>query len=71
MTRMLGHEHFSRRRFRELIREQLPHARVGAFEAHYVPWGDFIRLQHLVEEALERTPGLAPLLSYNVAVARR
>jgi ubiquinone/menaquinone biosynthesis C-methylase UbiE len=72
MTRMLGHEHFSRGFFRRLVQERFPEASFLAFEAHYVPWGDpLLPLQHLVEEALERLPGLSRLLSYNVAVARR
>jgi SAM-dependent methyltransferase len=71
MTRMLGHEHFTRSRFRELVAERFPRARFGQFEAHYVPWADrLLGLQRLVEEGLERIPGLAPLLSYNFAVAR-
>ena len=71
MTRALGHEHFPRRRFRELVAERFPDARFGAFEAHYVPWGErLLPLQHLVEEALERIHGLTPLLSYNFALAR-
>jgi len=71
MTRLLGHEHFSRDRFRTLVREQFPEARFGAFEAHYVPWGErLVPLQHLVEESLERIPGASGLLSYNFAVAR-
>jgi SAM-dependent methyltransferase len=72
MTRLLGHEHFSRSRFRELVAELFPSARFGAFEAHYVPWGDrLLPLQRAVEDGLERIPGLGPLLSYNFAVAKR
>jgi ubiquinone/menaquinone biosynthesis C-methylase UbiE len=71
MTRMLGHEHFPRRRFHELIRESFPHAQFRSFEAHYVPAGDWLLpFQHAVEETLERIPGLSRLVSYNVAVAR-
>jgi SAM-dependent methyltransferase len=71
MTRLLGHEHFTRSRFRELVAERFPAARFGAFEAHYVPWGDrLLPLQRVVEDGLERIPGLGPLLSYNFAVAR-
>jgi ubiquinone/menaquinone biosynthesis C-methylase UbiE len=69
MTLALGHEHFSRRRFRELVRAVFPHARFGAFEAHYVPGlNRGLRLQHVVEEGLERFPPFCPLLSYNFAV---
>jgi ubiquinone/menaquinone biosynthesis C-methylase UbiE len=70
MTRMLGHEHFPQRRFRELIRTSFPHARFRSFAAHYVPAGDWLLpLQHAAEETLERIPGISRLLSYNVAIA--
>jgi ubiquinone/menaquinone biosynthesis C-methylase UbiE len=70
LTRLGGHEHFTRRKFRELVLEQFSAVRFGAFEAHYVPWSDRLwPIQHLVEEGLERLPGISPLLSYNYAVA--
>ena len=70
MTLALGHEHFSRRRFRALVSGIFPDARFGAFEAHYVPILErALGLQHFVEEALERFPPTRPLLSYNFAVA--
>jgi ubiquinone/menaquinone biosynthesis C-methylase UbiE len=70
MTVALGHDHFSRRRFQELVRAAFPHARFGAFEAHYVPGLDrALALQHAVEETLERIPLFRPVLSYNFAVA--
>jgi ubiquinone/menaquinone biosynthesis C-methylase UbiE len=70
MTLALGHEHFSRRRFRTLVSAVFPDARFGAFEAHYVPGLErALALQHFVEEALERLPPARPLLSYNFAVA--
>jgi len=72
MTRMLGHEHFPQHRFRSLVRGVFPNARFGAFEAHYVPGADrLLPLQQLVEEGLERLPGLGRFLSYNFAVATR
>ena len=70
MTLALGHEHFTRSRFRALVTAVFPTARFGAFEAHYVPRLDRVpRLQHFVEEGLERFPPVRPLLSYNFAVA--
>jgi ubiquinone/menaquinone biosynthesis C-methylase UbiE len=70
MTLALGHEHFSRGRFRALVRTVFPHARFGAFEAHYVPRlnRELLRLQHAVEEGLERFPPFRALLSYNFAI---
>jgi SAM-dependent methyltransferase len=70
MTLALGHQHFTRRRFRTLVRAAFPAARFGAFEAHYAPpLNRALRLQHAVEEAVERFPPFRPLLAYNFAVA--
>jgi ubiquinone/menaquinone biosynthesis C-methylase UbiE len=69
MTLALGHEHFTRKRFRELVGAVFPAPRFGAFEAHYVPGLRPLRLQHAVEEGLERLPPFRRLLSYNFAVA--
>jgi ubiquinone/menaquinone biosynthesis C-methylase UbiE len=70
MTLALGHQHFTRRRFHSLVRSGFPEARFGAFEAHYVPaLTRLVRVQHMLEEALERLPPVRPLLSYNFAVA--
>ena len=72
MTLALGHEHFTRRRFRRLVRLAFPAARFGAFEAHYVPPLDRVPgIQHAIEEGLELLPPFRPLLSYNFAVAVR
>jgi ubiquinone/menaquinone biosynthesis C-methylase UbiE len=69
MTLALGHDHFSRRRFRRLVSTVFPAARFGAFEAHYVPGlRRGLVLQHALEEGLERFPPFRPLLSYNFAV---
>jgi ubiquinone/menaquinone biosynthesis C-methylase UbiE len=68
MTRMQGHEHFTRRHFRALVGGVFPTARFGSFEAHYVPGLDrLLGLQELVENALEHLPGFPH--SYNYAVA--
>jgi ubiquinone/menaquinone biosynthesis C-methylase UbiE len=72
MTLALGHQHFSRKRFRTLVRTAFPEARFGAFEAHYAPVLErLLALQHAAEETLERFPPFRPLLSYNFAVASR
>jgi ubiquinone/menaquinone biosynthesis C-methylase UbiE len=70
MTLALGHEHFTRRRFRSLVSAVFPAARFGAFEAHYVPGlRRGLAVQHAIEEGLEHFPPFRPLLSYNYAVA--
>jgi hypothetical protein len=56
MTIALGHEHFPRRRFRELVRAVFPQARFGAYEAHYVPGSD------------RGLRPFRPFLSYNFAI---
>ena len=70
MTKMLGHEHFPRRRFESLVRGAFENVRFGSFEAHYVPWGEkLLAVQHAVEELLERLPIASRLVSYNFAIA--
>jgi ubiquinone/menaquinone biosynthesis C-methylase UbiE len=70
MTLALGHQHFSRNHFRSLVRSAFAAVRFGAFEAHYAPPLErMLRVQHAVEEGLERFPPFRPLLSYNFAIA--
>jgi ubiquinone/menaquinone biosynthesis C-methylase UbiE len=70
MTKMLGHEHFPRKRFHALVRSAFPDARFGRFEAHYVPQAErMLGVQNAVEELLERVPLASRLVSYNYAVA--
>jgi demethylmenaquinone methyltransferase/2-methoxy-6-polyprenyl-1,4-benzoquinol methylase len=72
MTKMLGHEHFTRSRFQQLVRGAFSDVRFGWFEARYVPQAERFRdAQERVEELLERTPGYARLAAYNYAVASR
>jgi ubiquinone/menaquinone biosynthesis C-methylase UbiE len=70
MTKMLGHEHFPRRRFHELVRSAFPSAAFGRFDAHYVPQAEkLLGVQNAFEEAWERVPLASRLVSYNYAVA--
>jgi ubiquinone/menaquinone biosynthesis C-methylase UbiE len=70
MTLVRGHEHFTRAHFHRLVRTAFQDARFGSFEAHYVPGlRRLLRVQHAVEEALERSPPLRSILAYNFAVA--
>lgn len=72
MTLLRGHQHFRRSRFERLVGAVFPESRFGAFEAHYVPGATgLVRLQHAVEERLERVAALRPVLAYNFAVATR
>ena len=70
MTLALGHDHFTRSKFRALVRRTFPTARFAAFEAHYVPGIErSLRVQNALEDAFERFPPFRPFLSYNFAVA--
>jgi ubiquinone/menaquinone biosynthesis C-methylase UbiE len=72
MTLVRRHDHFTRDRFRRLVEKAFPDARFGAFEAHYVPGAHrLLRIQHAVEETLERLTPIRAVLSYNFAVAAR
>lgn len=72
MTLLRRHQHFTRRRFRDLVSAAFPDVRFGAFEAHFVPGaGRLLPLQDRVEDGLERLRPFEPALSYNFAVARR
>lgn len=72
MTLVLGHQHFTRTRFRSLVQTVFTEARFGSFEAHYAPpLNRALRLQNAIEETLERLRPFRPLLSYNFAVAER
>lgn len=72
MTLVRRHQHFTRRRFRDLVTAAFPDARFGTFEAHYVPGADrLLGIQERVEQALERLEVFEPLRSYTFAVAPR
>jgi len=71
MTLVRRHQHFTRRRFENLVRGAFPLASLGSFEAHFVPGaGRLLGVQGRIEDALERLRPFRPLLSYNFAVAR-
>jgi len=72
MTKMLGHEHFTRKRFHSLVRSAFPNARFGTFEARFLPQAErILKVQEAVENTLERLPGYSRLVAYNYAVAAR
>lgn len=72
MTKLLGHEHFTRQRFRALVRGSFTDVRFGGFEAHYVPGADrVLGVQDVVENILERFSPYARFRSYHYAIARR
>jgi ubiquinone/menaquinone biosynthesis C-methylase UbiE len=71
MTLVRGHQHFTQRRFKDLVSGAFGNVRFGAFEAHFVPGANrLLGLQNSVEEALERIGLVRTILSYNYAVAQ-
>jgi ubiquinone/menaquinone biosynthesis C-methylase UbiE len=70
MTLMLGHQHFRRPVFRELVARRFPQARFTAFEAHVYPFSapGLVRLAGGIERVIALTPGLRRLASYNAAI---
>lgn len=71
MTLVRRHQHFTQRRFEDLVSGAFDDVRFGGFEAHFVPGASrLLGLQNSVEEALERLRLVRPILSYNYAVAR-
>jgi ubiquinone/menaquinone biosynthesis C-methylase UbiE len=70
MTLVRRHQHFTKKRFTDLVRAAFPDVRFGSYEAHYVPGASRVHgLQQAVEEALEKFRPARSLLSYNFAVA--
>jgi ubiquinone/menaquinone biosynthesis C-methylase UbiE len=72
MTLMLGHQHFRRPVFRELVRRRFPQAQFIQFEAHVYPFSGPVlaRLAQSIESLIRLTPGLRRLASYNAAIVR-
>jgi ubiquinone/menaquinone biosynthesis C-methylase UbiE len=70
MTLMLGHQHFRRPVFRELIRRRFPTARFMQFEVHVYPFSApaLLRVASGIESLIRVTPGLRRLSSYNAAI---
>ncbi len=73
MTLMLGHQHFRRPVFRELVARRFPQARFIQFEAHVYPFSmpALVRLSGAIEGVIALTPGLRRLASYNAAMVAR
>ena len=70
MTLVRRHQHFTMRRFREIVSHAFDDVQFGSFEAHFIPGASrVLNLQNGVEETLERLGFFRPLLSYNYAVA--
>lgn len=70
MTKILKHEHFTRRQFMNLIKIHFSNASFSSFEAQYFPTE--LPIIHLVEKwwerMVEKMRAFRPFLSYNVAI---
>ena len=70
MTLMLGHQHFRRPVFENLVRRRFPQARFVHFEAHVYPFAApaLVGLARGIENLIRVTPGIRRLASYNAAI---
>lgn len=72
MTLLLGHQHFPRAVFRQMIVGTFPNAQFIQFEAHVYPLRHrfLIHLARLAEEFVARTPMIRRFTAYNAAIVR-
>ena len=71
MTKILKHEHLTRKQFKKLIGERFANAAFYHFESHYYPNELVQGFLKLFQFFMEKTPFLNNLLSYNVAVINK
>lgn len=71
MTKMLDHEHLTRKKFKKLIGERFMNATFYHFESHFYPNKLIQSFLKLLQLFMEKTPLLNNFLSYNVAVIRK
>lgn len=71
MTKILGHEHLTQKKFKELIRERFVNAAFYHFESHFYPNKLIQGFLKLFQLFMEKTPLLNSFLSYNVAVIKK
>ncbi len=71
MTLMLGHQHFTRSKFKRIVSTIFPEAEFGCFECRVYPINNlFIRkLCHKFEDVVENIPLFDKFLTYNYAIA--
>ena len=71
MTKILGHEHLTQKKFKELIRERFVNVAFYHFESHFYPNKLIQGFLKLLQLFMEKTPLLNNFLSYNVAVIKK
>lgn len=70
MTKILGHEHLTQRKFKALIKNYFPSAHFIHFESHFIPFVNASIFKKIIflEKLIDKVHFLKPLLSYNGAV---
>jgi len=68
MVKMLGHQHFSQKYFRKIVKEVFPSAKFQVFESHLYP-KKWLWFWKFYETTMERYCP-KPFLAYNVAIIR-
>lgn len=71
MTKMLGHEHLTGKKFKELIGKRFVNVVFYHFESHFYPDRLIQGFLKLLQLFMEKTPLLNNFLSYNVAVIKK
>lgn len=70
MTKMLGHEHLSQKKFKRLVTKYFPKAQFIHFESHFIPGLSKEQFNILInlEKLIGKFPFLQPILSYNCSL---
>ncbi|MFH1896443.1 MAG: class I SAM-dependent methyltransferase [bacterium] len=71
MTHYLGHNHFTQKSFKQMVKPIFPKSQLGSFEAHYYPFLPPALLSFLakVEQQVSKLPFLGRWFSYNYFTA--
>lgn len=71
MTKILGHEHLTRKIFKKLIKKRFANVAFYCFESHFYPNKLVQSFLKLLQLFMEKIPLLNNFLSYNVAVIKK
>jgi len=73
MTLIRGHQHFTQRYFKNLIKTCFENTEFMAIESHVYPIRNhtLMKIIHFIEAFLEKVPIISNFLSYNIAIARK
>jgi ubiquinone/menaquinone biosynthesis C-methylase UbiE len=71
MTKLLGHEHFSKTNFIKLLHRKFNNITVTSFESHYMPFitpSLYVFIESIIELIFEKLPFINKFQSYNLAM---